>query len=73
MQEIEKYYSSLYQDIRSMQDSSDEGASQEQLFTQIALDLLLEGGETENVYLAYDEKSLGTKNQHKNQWVCHIR
>lgn len=37
MQEIEKYYSSLYQDIRSMQDSSDEGASQEQLFTQIAL------------------------------------
>lgn len=65
MQEIEKYYSSLFQDIRSMQDSSDEGASQEQLFTQIALDLLLEGGETENVYLAYDEKSLGTKNQHK--------
>lgn len=65
MQEIEKYYSSLYQDIRSMQDSSDEGASQEQLFTQIALDLLSDGGETENAYLAYDEKALGTKNQHK--------
>ena len=65
MQEIEKYYSSLYQDIRSMQDSSDEGASQEQLFTQIALDLLSDGGETENSYLAYDEKALGTRNQHK--------
>lgn len=65
MQEIEKYYSSLYQDIRSMQDSSDEGASQEQLFTQIALDLLSDGGETENAYLAYDEKALGTKKQHK--------
>lgn len=65
MQEIEKYYSSLYQDIRSMQDSSDEGASQEQPFTQIALDLLSDGGETENAYLAYDEKALGTKNQHK--------
>ena len=65
MQEIEKYYSSLYQDIRSMQDSSDEGASQEQLFTQLALDLLSDGGETENSYLAYDEKALGTRNQHK--------
>ncbi|CDN31925.1 hypothetical protein BN938_1845 [Mucinivorans hirudinis] len=48
-----------------MQDSSEEGASQEQLFTQMAIDLLAEGGETENVYLAYDEKALGTKNQHK--------
>ncbi len=65
MQEIEKYYSSLYQDIRSMQDASEDGDSQEQLFTQMAVDLLSEGGETENARTAYDEKALGTRNQHK--------
>lgn len=65
MNEVNKYYSSLVQDIRSMQDSSEEGASQEQLFTQIALDMLSEAGETENAYVAYDEKALGTKYQHK--------
>ncbi|MEI6754525.1 MAG: AIPR family protein [Paludibacter sp.] len=65
MNEASKYYSALTQDIRSMQDSSEEGASQEQLFTQMALDMLSEAGETENAYVAYDEKALGTKNQHK--------
>lgn len=65
MNEVNKYYSILIQDIRSMQDSSEEGASQEQLFTQMALDMLSEAGETENAYVAYDEKALGTKNQHK--------
>ena len=65
MNEVSKYYSVLVQDIRSMQDSSEEGASQEQLFTQMALDMLSEAGETENAYVAYDEKALGTKNQHK--------
>jgi len=65
MNEVNKYYSVLTQDIRSMQDSSEEGASQEQLFTQMALDMLSEAGETENAYVAYDEKALGTKNQHK--------
>ncbi len=65
MQEIEKYYATLFQDIRSMQDSSEEGDSQEQLFTQMAIEMLSEGGETENARTAYDEKALGTRNQHK--------
>jgi hypothetical protein len=65
MNEVSKYFSALTQDIRSMQDSSEEGASQEQLFTQMALDMLSDAGETENAYVAYDEKALGTKNQHK--------
>ncbi|MFI3297375.1 MAG: AIPR family protein [bacterium] len=65
MQEIEKYYATLLQDIRSMQDSSEEGDSQEQLFTQMAIEMLSEGGETENARTAYDEKALGTRNQHK--------
>lgn len=65
MNEIDKYYSSLLQDIRSLQDTAENGANQEQLFTQIAIEMLAEAGETENVSPAYDEKELGTKNQHK--------
>ena len=37
----------------------------EQIFTQTAVDLLADAGETENVRVAYDESSLGRKNQHK--------
>lgn len=65
MDEVVKYYNSLLQEIRTLQETSDEGANQEQLFTQIALELLSEGGETENTMPAYDEKELGTRNQHK--------
>ena len=65
MNEINKYYTSLLQDIRAMQDTAEDGANQEQLFTQIAMEMLAEAGETENVTPAYDEKELGTKRQHK--------
>lgn len=65
MSEINKYYTSLMQDIRAMQDTAEDGANQEQLFTQIALEMLAEAGETENATLGYDEKELGTKRQHK--------
>ena len=65
MSEINKYYTSLLQDIRSMQDTAEEGANQEQLFTQIALEMLAEAGETENATPAYDDRELGTRGQHK--------
>ena len=55
MSEINKYYLSLLQEIRTMQDTAENGASQEQLFTQIALEMLAEAGETENATFAYDE------------------
>lgn len=63
--ELKKFYNSFIQDLKSAQLSEDEGANQEQLFTQAAVDLLSDSGETENVRVAYDEKALGTKNQHK--------
>jgi hypothetical protein len=63
--EVNKFHQSLLQDIRTQQLSEDDGGNLEQLFTQWVLDLLAEGGETENVRVAYDEKALGTKNQHK--------
>lgn len=65
MTEIEKYYQSLQQDIVALQESDDEGDSREQLFTRIAVDMLADAGETENISIAYDEKDLGKKGQHK--------
>lgn len=65
MNEINKYYQSLIQDIVALQASNEEGDTQEQIFTHIVADMLAETGETENVAIAYDEKGLGTKNQHK--------
>lgn len=65
MNEINKYYQSLIQDIVSLQAGNEDGDTQEQIFTRIVVDMLAEAGETENAAIAYDEKALGTKNQHK--------
>lgn len=65
MNEISKYYQSLIQDIVSLQAGNEDGDTQEQIFTRIVVDMLAEAGETENAAIAYDEKALGTKNQHK--------
>lgn len=63
--ELQKFYNSLIQDLRSTQVSGEEGGILEHIFTQTALDLLDDAGETENSRVAHDEKSLGTRNQHK--------
>jgi hypothetical protein len=63
--ELQKFYQVLKLDIKTQQLSEEDGGNLEQLFTQWAVDLLADGGETENVRVAYDEKALGTKNQHK--------
>jgi hypothetical protein len=65
MTEINKFYRSLLQDIIALQAGSEEGDTQEQTFTRIAVDMLAEAGETENADIAYDEKALGTPKQHK--------
>ncbi|MDQ4121738.1 MAG: AIPR family protein [Acidobacteriota bacterium] len=63
--ELKKFHLSLMQDLKSTQLSDEEGGTLEQIFTQLAVDVLADAGETENVRVAYDEKQLGTKNQHK--------
>lgn len=63
--ELQKFYRSLQNDISANQLGNEEGASQEQLFTELAVGLLSEGGETENVRIAYDEKVSRTGIQHK--------
>lgn len=65
MEEIRKFYKSFIQEINARQLANEEGDSQEQTFTRYVVDLLAEAGETENADIAYDEKSLGTRNQHK--------
>ncbi len=63
--ELNKFYSSLMQDISAAQSTDDEGAISEQVFTQYAVDLLAAAGESENVVVKYDEKGLRTPKQHK--------
>lgn len=65
MNEINKFYKSLMQDIAATQTSDEDGGSQEQTFTRIAIEMLADGGETENVAIVYDEKDFGKKRQHK--------
>ena len=65
MNEINKYYGSLMQDVRARQLASEDGDTQEQTFTRMALELLADSGETENADVAFDEKDLGTRKQHK--------
>ncbi len=66
--ELKRFHQSLMQDLRSMQVSEEEGGTLEQIFTQAAIDLLIDAGETENVRIAYDEGHEGKvrrTNQHK--------
>lgn len=66
MTDIDKYYQSFMQEIAARQESSgDEGSATLQVFSQIAVDMLAEAGETENVVVAYDEKDLQRKGQHR--------
>lgn len=63
--ELRRFHQSLIQDLISAQISGEEGGALEQLFTQAAVDLLIEAGETENVRIAYDEGQIGKAGQHK--------
>jgi hypothetical protein len=65
MTETDKYYQSFMQDVISSQLSSEEGDTQEQAFTRKVLYLLSENGNVADAFVAYDEKGLGTKKQHK--------
>lgn len=69
MKEIEKFYQSLMQDVVVMQSSDEDGNTQEQIFTRICLDMLSDAAETENVSVAYDERDLKKKGQHKTRWL----
>jgi hypothetical protein len=65
MTEVEKFYSSLLQDVKSEAHAIENGGMYEPVFTQYAIDLLADAGETENACEAYEEKWLGTQKQLK--------
>jgi len=56
-----EFYIELLQDIKSQQISEEEGGTQEQIFTNFAIDLLTDSGETENARACFNRKedSLG--------------
>lgn len=53
---ISEYYTELQEDIKSSLLAEEEGANPEQIFTDIALSILADSGETENYRVCYDEK-----------------
>lgn len=63
-QEINQFYTELLQDIRSEQLSNERGGSLEQLFTNQAIVLLSEGGETADARISFHE-SIVPRNRHK--------
>jgi hypothetical protein len=63
--ELNRFFQTSIQELKNEQISREEGGALEELFTEWAVDLLSDAGETENARIAYDEKNLGTKNQHK--------
>lgn len=65
MTEIEKFYDSFKQEVATLQLSEENGETQEQSFTRVCIDMLTQVNETYNAVVAYDEKGLGTKGQHK--------
>ena len=65
MDELNKFYQTVMQDVVAMQSGDEDGDTQEQIFTRICQEILSEAGETEDCYLAYDERDFGKKGQHK--------
>ena len=65
MGELEKYYQSLLQEVQIMQLAEEEGLSQEDAFTSIAMGMLSEVGTTQNTNLSFYERALGTAKQTK--------
>lgn len=55
-QELNKFYQEICTDINTIQLTEEEGGVREQIFTELALNLLVDAGETENSRVCYDEK-----------------
>jgi len=64
-QELNKFYTEIQEDIKTQLISEEEGANPEQIFTDFALALLSDAGETENCRVCYDEKISKRGVEHK--------
>ena len=64
-QELSKFYADLQEDIKSTLITEEEGTNPEQIFTDKALSLLADAGETENYRICFDEKISKRGIEHK--------
>ncbi|MEN7551867.1 AIPR family protein [Rapidithrix thailandica] len=63
--ELIKFYTEIQEDVKTSLLSAEEGATPEQIFTDYALSLLSDVGETENYRVCYDEKISKRGVEHK--------
>ena len=63
--ESQKFYINLQEEVNAILISEEEGTNPEQTFTEIALPLLSEAGETENYRVCFDEKLSKRGVEHK--------
>jgi hypothetical protein len=65
LKELTKFFSDIQEEVNSILLSEEEGASPEQIFTEIGLAILADSGETENYLVCYDEKLSKRGVEHK--------
>ncbi len=63
--EQQKFLTSLQEEVKALFKTAEEGNTPEQVFTDIALSMLSDSGETENYRLCYDEKVSKRGMEHK--------
>lgn len=64
-QEIERFYRDVQEEVNALQIVQEDGANHEELFTEWALSILAESGETENYQVKYDERKTNRGIEHK--------
>ena len=63
--ELARFYADIQEDVRAGMLSEEEGTNPEQIFTEFALSILADVGETENYRICYDEKLSKRGIEHK--------
>lgn len=63
--ELQKFLSSIQQEVSAIFKTEEEGTTPEEVFTDIALSMLSDSGETENYRICYDEKVSKRGVEHK--------
>lgn len=63
--ELQKFLTSLQEEVKAIFKTDEEGTTPEEVFTDLALSMLSDSGETENYRLCYDEKVSKRGVEHK--------
>jgi len=63
--ELQRFHTAIQEEVKALLVSAEEGTTPEEAFTDLALSLLSDSGETENYRLCYDEKISKRGVEHK--------